>query len=76
MDKDSIRTYNLEKVNLAAAVYSKACGVACRVIDQLGATQFLSAEPGQVTICDLAGSVLPGAKSPEKTGHSDRKSVV
>lgn len=69
-DKDSIRTYNLEKVSMAAAVYSKACGVACRVIDQLGATQFLSAEPGQVTLCDLAGSVLPGAKSPEKAGHS------
>ena len=47
----------------AADHYSKACNVACRVIDSLGATCYVSAQAGQIEICDLAASILPGCQA-------------
>lgn len=69
-DREGIRSMNLGKATQAAENYSKACGVSCRVIDPLGTMLFLAADPLQTRICDLAGSVLPGARSQDRDDHS------
>ncbi len=69
-DREGIRSINMDRAVRAAENYSKACGVPCRVIDQLGATLFLASDPEQTKICDIAGAVLPGARSAEQSGQS------
>lgn len=51
-----------ELIQQAVNDYSLACGTACRFIDNLGATVFISREPQeQLNVCEFAGKVLPGA---------------
>ncbi|NLC84416.1 MAG: helix-turn-helix domain-containing protein [Ruminococcaceae bacterium] len=51
-----------ELIKQAVNDYSLACGTACRFIDNLGATVFISREPQeQLSVCEFAGKVLPGA---------------
>jgi len=71
LDKDANFSLDLNKVSQAAENYSKACGIACRVVDQFGITLHVaSAIPSQTMVCDLAGAVLPGARSLEAGGKS------
>jgi two-component system, response regulator YesN len=70
-DRDNIRGLDLKKASQAAENYSKACSIACRVVDQLGTIQFSTApQPGQIRICSLAGAVLPGARAADEAGKS------
>lgn len=69
-DRESIRQFNADKAHQAADSYSKACGVPCRVIGSLGDTLYVAGSSEQTRICELAGAVLPGARSEHKDGHS------
>ncbi|MDW7657469.1 MAG: PocR ligand-binding domain-containing protein [Bacillota bacterium] len=70
LEKDSIRAWDMQKASRAADNYSKACEVSCRVIDSMGTTLYLATDPNHVGICDLAASVLPGARSREQADRS------
>ncbi len=70
-EKDNTRGLDLKKASQAADNYSRACGVACRVVDHMGVTLYVaSPQPEQVRICQFAAAVLPGARSAESTGQS------
>ncbi len=71
IDSENHAGLDLKKAGQAAENYSKACKIACRVIDRFGLTQYLAAPyPEQISICGLAGKVLPGARSEEADGKS------
>jgi AraC-like DNA-binding protein/ligand-binding sensor protein len=57
-DLANIKSESVSFLNAAADHYSKACGVACRVIDSLGSTCYIAAEPDQIRICDLTSVML------------------
>lgn len=69
-EKDNIQTWDMTRAGQAADNYCKACGVSCRVIDPMGMTLHRSSLPGQIDVCELAASVLPGARSRENDGRS------
>jgi two-component system response regulator YesN len=63
-DHEVLRSLDLRKAAQSADFYSRACGVPCRVVDQMGSTMHLaSPRPEMTGVCELAGSVLPGAHS-------------
>ncbi len=68
-DHNDAQTDTLQQIVAAAGYYSKACGVACRVIDAVGATTHLEAPPEQVEVCTLAASVL------SDEGEADRQTA-
>ncbi|HBP38878.1 MAG TPA: hypothetical protein DD640_09105 [Clostridiales bacterium] len=70
-DKENMRGLDLKKASQAAENYSRACQVTCRLIDPMGVTQYVATPlPAQTRICDLAGTVLPGARSSDDAGKS------
>ncbi|MDD4743846.1 MAG: PocR ligand-binding domain-containing protein [Eubacteriales bacterium] len=69
-DKDNFASWDVQAASQAADHYSKACGVACRVIDPMGRTLYLASDTDQTGICSLAARVLPGARTHEAAGQS------
>jgi hypothetical protein len=71
-DRDPISGLDLEKIYAVADNYSKSCGVVCRVINSMGETLHLSTVGNQSEVCDLAASILPGARN---HGQTEKKST-
>ena len=72
-DRDPISGLDLEKIYAVADNYSKSCGVVCRVINSMGETLHLSTVGNQSEVCDLAASILPGARN---HGQTEKKSTL
>jgi len=64
-------TVDITLIRKAVDHYASACGVVCRYVDRLGITRHISSQPtDQTRVCELAGQVLPGARSEHPDGHS------
>jgi two-component system, response regulator YesN len=68
---------DIQKATQAADYYSLACGVPCRVVDPMGNTLHLASPHKEMTdVCELAGSVLPGAHSDDMSGTGEGQSQI